>query len=137
VLPNYPLFDRPRTHPHRAPETLTADERLMFLALARENRHLRPSDAAMLACYCMATTKVMKLSRSKDVGPWERATRMMLALARSMRVTQQAQRDPKVVGRQNRDAERTAAMRHLLDMNDSDGEKPWQIPAADDDADAD
>jgi hypothetical protein len=88
----------PRLSP---PSSLTNAERLEFIALAAENKHLRRSDAPLLATYCMAVTRVQKLSRGKDVGAWAKATTLMLALARSMRLTQQAQRDPKVVGRQN------------------------------------
>src|SRR5437868_5269278 len=81
------------------PASLSTAERLEFIALAAENKHLRRTDAPMLATYCMAVTRVAKLSRGKDGALWERAIKVMLALARSMRLTQQAQADPKTVGR--------------------------------------
>ena len=99
---------RPATNPSSSrlspPECLSTDERLLFTMLAKDNRHLRPSDSPMLACYCMTVTKVCKLARRADVAPWERAVKVLMALARTMRISQQAMRDPKTVARAVRHA---------------------------------
>jgi hypothetical protein len=105
----------PRLSP---PSSLSTAERLEFIALADENRHLRRTDAPMLAAYCQAITRVTKLAKGKDTGAWTKATTLMLALARSMRLTQQAQADPKTVGRQNRKPDAAALLALMNEMND-------------------
>jgi hypothetical protein len=111
--------------PHLSPpSSLSTAERLEFIALADENRHLRRTDAPMLACYVMAVTKVQKLSRGRNVALWERATKTMLALARSMRLTQQAQRDPKVVGRMNGKPDAAAILEEMNRAAFDDYERP-------------
>jgi hypothetical protein len=52
----------------------------------------------------MTVTKVCKLARRADVAPWERAVKVLMALARTMRISQQAMRDPKTVARAVRHA---------------------------------
>jgi hypothetical protein len=110
IVPPDATSARPRLSP---PASLSNSERLEFIALADENRHLRRTDVVMLAAYVVGWTKVQKLARSKDVAPWERAVKTMLALARSMRLTQQSQRDPKVVGRLNGRVDAAAIMREM------------------------
>jgi hypothetical protein len=100
------------------PASLSSDERLEFVAIADENSHLRRTDAPMLGCYVTAVTRVQKLARSKDVASWERATKTMLALARSLRLTQQSCTDPKTLTRSRSKPDYAAI---LAEMN---GEAP-------------
>ena len=108
------IATRPRLSP---PSSLTTAERLEFIAIAAENKHLRRTDAVMLASYVQAATRVAKLARSKQHGPWGRAVATMLALARSMRLTQQAQYDPKTVGRKNRRTDAVDAAAIMAQLN--------------------
>jgi hypothetical protein len=102
---------QPRLTP---PASLTNSERLEFTAIVAENQHLRRTDAQMLALYVITVAKAAKLARLKDIGAAERATRVAISLARAMRLTQQAQRDPVTVGRGNRKAERAAKAAAIL-----------------------
>jgi hypothetical protein len=114
------------------PPTLTADERQLFVTLVAENKHLRGSDLPFLTSFCMATTRVAKESRGSDVLKWEREVKTLMALGRTMRLTQQAMRDPKMVGRQVRN--NNGAMASLLELNgDCEGKKPWESDEPDDD----
>jgi hypothetical protein len=117
-----------------APSTLSADERQLFMTLVAENKHLRGSDLPFLVSFCQAATRVAKLARDPDVLKWERETRTLMALGRTMRLTQQAMRDPKMVGRQVRN-DNSKAMARLLEMNGDAPRKPWEKD--DDDAEAD
>jgi hypothetical protein len=120
---------RPPTKPSSSrltpPPSLTPDERQLFATLVAENKHLRGSDLPFLVSFCQATTRVAKQARDPDVLKWERETRTLMALGRTMRLTQQAMRDPKMVGRQVRN-DTSKAMARLLAMNGDVPEKPWQ-----------
>jgi hypothetical protein len=105
-----------------APEFLKADERALFTALADDNRHLTRTDVPLLAIYAAAVFKVNKLGRQKDVGQWEKASRMMLSLARSLRLTVQSATEPRAVGRQRRDARPDLVAEYLAETGDDNAE---------------
>src|SRR5262249_20594565 len=106
------------------PSSLTTAERLEFIALAVENKHLRRTDAPMLAAYCQAITRVAKLARGKDTGPWERAVKTMMLLARSMRLTQQSCTDPKTLARARSRPDVAAIMEELNRAAFDDDDEP-------------
>jgi hypothetical protein len=81
------------------PAFLKSDERSMFMALAAQDRHLTRTDEPLLATYVQAIGKTSRLAQHKDVGPWERAARVLIALARSLRLTPQSTTDPQAIGR--------------------------------------
>ena len=108
----------PRLSP---PSSLSTAERLEFIAIAAENVHLRRTDAEMLAAYVVAATKVRKLARGNDVGPWEKATKVMMALARSMRLTQQSCTDPKTLSRARNKPDIEAILREMNGDDDPNG----------------
>jgi hypothetical protein len=128
---------KPATNPPSSrlnpPPILNDDERQLFVMLAAENTHLRRSDNPILAAYCMTATKVQELSRSDDVTSWEKALKMLVVLARTMRISQQSMRDPITVARQTRNDEEQKAAAALFALNgDCDG-KPWEPRNGDDD----
>jgi hypothetical protein len=90
---------QPRLTP---PSSLTASERLEFAAIVSENQHLRRTDAMMLGLFVVTAAKAQKLARGKDVAAAEKAIKLSIALARSMRLTSQSVYDPKTIGRANR-----------------------------------
>ena len=131
VLSSAATATRPRLTP---PSSLSTDERLEFIAIADDNRHLRRTDVAMLAAYVVAATKVQKLARSKDVGPWERATKVMMALARSLRLTQQSCTDPKTLTRSRSKPDIGAILREMNGEDDDNGYAEFRAQQGDDDA---
>jgi hypothetical protein len=85
-----------------APLILTKGERALFAEAAAINPHLRPADAPLLALYAQALAKTYRLARQSDtaaVASWEKSARTTMALARSLRITAQAQVHPETAGR--------------------------------------
>ena len=70
-----------------APATLTSAERAIFNKTAVQHPHLKPGDVMILAAFAQASVRSFKLSKKADTKAWETATRAMLALARSLRLT--------------------------------------------------
>jgi hypothetical protein len=87
-----------------APSCLTKPERIHFDQLVRANRYLTITDQAMLASYVQAMSKSHRLGRGEDTEGWERATRVMMALARTLRLTAISSTHPDKLSRQRRDA---------------------------------
>jgi hypothetical protein len=87
-----------------APSCLTKPERIHFDQLVHANAHLTVSDVACLASFCQAASKAHKLGRGEDTKGWERATRVMMALARTLRLTAISSTHPDKLSRQRRDA---------------------------------
>jgi hypothetical protein len=104
------------------PPGFSAGERAFFQTLVKENRHLCGSDLPLLVAFCLASTRIEKLARDADVLKFEREIKTLIALQRTMRVSQQAVHDPKMLGQIRRN--NSSAMKELLKMN-GDVEKPW------------
>ena len=104
-----------------APSSLTKAEAATFNELAAVNRHLTQTDAPLLAAFAQAVAKASKLAKAQDVQSWERACRVMLALARSLRLTPQSTTDPQAIGRRR------------LDDFGRPFDAPWHRPDEDDD----
>jgi hypothetical protein len=103
--------DGPRINP---PASLTATERVLFLETVRHHQHLGPGDSVMIAAYVAASVKFQRLSRGReDVRDWEKAGRMMLALARSLRLTQQSATDAKTLARARSKPDARAIMEEM------------------------
>jgi hypothetical protein len=68
------------------PSTLTKAERLRFLEITDCHLHLRAGDAILLAAFVRASLKFEDLSNGNDIVAWEKAGRMMLALARGLKL---------------------------------------------------
>jgi len=98
---------RPSTKPSSSrltpPPSLSGDERQLFATLVKENKHLRGSDLPFLVAFCQASTRVAKAARDPEVLKWERETRALVNLGRTMRLTQQSVHDPKALARRMRD----------------------------------
>ena len=87
-----------RLHP---PTSLTKVERSIFLELAANAPHLKAADAMLLASLAQATNLSRRTARDPSkAAVWERATRMQVALARSLRLTPQSRVDARGAGRQ-------------------------------------
>jgi hypothetical protein len=121
---------RPPSNGKRPPITptcpLTSSEKSLFTELLALNGHLGARDRALLTSYCQAVSKAQR--KSGDVADWERCCRTMLALARSLRLTEQSI-DRKFASRRIRDTQ--ADLDALLSLNeevmtDGDDERPWQ-----------
>jgi hypothetical protein len=83
-----------------APSLLTKGEREIFAEAAAMNPHLRPADSALLAAYAQALAKSYSLAQQSDaIASWEKTTRVVIALARSLRITSKSQVHPEAAGR--------------------------------------
>lgn len=80
------------------PSVLTSTERKLYVELVTHNPHLTPTDVPLLTGYVQALALMQKLVKRADIAGWERAGRMALALARSLRLTQRSV-DAKTVAR--------------------------------------
>ena len=80
---------RPRPTP---PEILSTAEQSLFAELRAANKHLTATDVPMLTAYCQAITKTHRLGRSGKVADWERASRIMMALATKLKLSPQSDR---------------------------------------------
>ena len=89
-----------------APKTLTASERAIFNETAAQHPHLKPGDAMVLAAFVQASVRSFKLSKKDDTKGWEQATRAMLALARSLRLTPISSTRAEALGRKRHDQHR-------------------------------
>jgi hypothetical protein len=87
------------------PPFLLTDEKSLFVELAARNAHLTPTDTPMLAAYCQAIVKTHHLAQGDDVGSWEKAGRLAMALARTLRLAPISGTHPERLGRQRRDAQ--------------------------------
>jgi hypothetical protein len=88
------------------PAILSKPERLLFIEIVSRQPHLVPADAPMVAAYTQALAKAFKLGRATDtasVAAWEKATRVALALARSLRLLPINSIDPQSLGRRRKD----------------------------------
>ena len=102
VLPTASSGARPRLAP---PAILTTGEQAVFNEMAAANPHLTPTDAPLLAGYVQALTKMHRLAKRPDVGPWEKAARVAMSLGTKLRLTPQATQDPQALGRRRKDAQ--------------------------------
>lgn len=90
-----------------APECLTTAERTTFNKLTLANRHLTVTDAPILTSYVQAMTISHRLGaseRDSDYARWERSTKVMLMLARSLRLTVNSTTHPDKLGRVRNEA---------------------------------
>src|SRR5437660_10801258 len=82
-----------------APSMLSNGQRTLFADLAAANPHLTITDVPMLAAYCQAISKTLKLGRGKDIAAWEKVTRVAMALGRSLRLTASSATHPDTLSR--------------------------------------
>jgi hypothetical protein len=83
------------------PSSLNKAERLEFAELAVNAPHLKASDVPLLASLAQAIIVSRRAARDPSkAAVWERATRMQMALARSLRLTPQSRTDSRAIGRQ-------------------------------------
>jgi hypothetical protein len=68
------------------PQSLTKPERTLFLEIVSTHPHLKAGDATMLAHFARASIKYEAFAKANDVGSWEKAGRLVLALARGLRL---------------------------------------------------
>jgi hypothetical protein len=68
------------------PSTLTKPEAILFTKIVDANTHLKIRDVTLLSAFVVAVTKYEAFARVNDVPSWERAGRLMLALARGLRL---------------------------------------------------
>ena len=81
------------------PSSLDKSERALFNEIVSTHGHLAAGDAPLIVAFVEARLKAAKLAKGKDVQSWERASRMALAIARSLRITPQAKVHPEAAGR--------------------------------------
>ena len=89
-----------RLHP---PSSLTKVEKSIFSELAANAAHLRAADVMLLASLAQAINLSRRTARDPSkAAVWERATRMQMALSRSLRLTplSRTDSDSRTVGRQ-------------------------------------
>jgi hypothetical protein len=80
------------------PPTLRKDERAIFVQVvgACDPRHFSEADLPLLVSLAQATARAHRTARGPDKAVWEKAVRLQMALARSLRITPQARMDPKL-----------------------------------------
>jgi hypothetical protein len=59
--------------------------------LRAANKHLTATDVPMLVAFCQAVSKTHRLGRSGKVADWERASRIMMALATKLKLSPQSE----------------------------------------------
>jgi hypothetical protein len=77
---------------------LTKEEHTIFNHIVKEHNHLTQVDVPILQLFAASIVRAMKARREGN-ETFERESRAALALARSLRLTQQSARDPKTVAR--------------------------------------
>jgi hypothetical protein len=120
-----PLRGNARRSPLTPPAMLTKSERLLFIEIVSTNPHLVDADGPIVAAYSQAMVKTYRLAKKPDfIAEWEKAGRLTLALARSLRLTPQAAIDPQALGRHRRDQADPGgpAMRDQNHLDDDDGD---------------
>jgi hypothetical protein len=65
---------------------LTKLEQILFTKIVDANPHLKTRDITLLSAFVVAVTKYEHFARVNEVPSWERAGRLMLALARGLRL---------------------------------------------------
>src|SRR5262245_42022745 len=100
VIPMVVSEPRPKVNPITS---LSGPERRLFDTTARLNPHLKQADAATLELYVMAYRRAMR-ARQKDSQNFERATRLLMALGRTLRITPQSTVEPRAAAKLRRDA---------------------------------
>ena len=93
-------LDAARAARLRPPSSLTKVEQSIFSELAANAPHLRAADVMLLASLAQATNLSRRTARDPSkAAVWERATRMQMALSRSLRLTPQSRVDARAAGR--------------------------------------
>ena len=84
----FPVIEhRPRVTP---PSSLTKAERSLFIELAANAEHLRPTDTPLLASYVQATIASRRSARDPSkVDVWEKATRLQMSLVRNCQIAEE------------------------------------------------
>lgn len=95
------------TTPARPPLTpvvkLTSLERSIFNLTVTRHGHLKPADVVLVTAFAKAAARVFKMSGG-HIADVEKATRLMVLLGRSLRLTPMTSLDPRTVGAARRDA---------------------------------
>jgi hypothetical protein len=92
------IGEQPRLQP---PPYLTKRQRTEFTEIvdAASANHFVASDVPLIASLAQVNLLVRELARGKDFATYEKAIRMQVLLARSLRLTVQSRSDPKTIGR--------------------------------------
>jgi hypothetical protein len=93
-----------RTRP-TAPATLSSAEKSTFNQVVAQNTHLIAADGALLGVYITALTQMHRASKCDDGRAWERAAKIAMQAARSLRVTPISATHPDSLARQRRNAQ--------------------------------
>lgn len=102
-------------------QPLKPAELKIFSFMARENEHLRPSDAVLLAAFARAATGLQSVDTAQD---FERLARVCTHIATKLRICPQSRCHPKTLARRIAD--------------EYVGPRPWdRIPSGEDDNDDD
>jgi hypothetical protein len=102
------------------PPTLTKAGRLRFLEIVELHPHLKAGDAFLLASFVQASTKFEQFGKGNDVASWERAGRLMLALARALRLVSTTH--SRTLARLREDVRPSLAKQYLAEHPDDDDE---------------
>src|SRR5690348_11445367 len=113
-----PSLPRPRLNP---PRTLTKAERSIFVETVAQHPHLKPGDATLVAAFAQASARSSRLARKENTDPWERSVRIMLALARALRLAPISGMRPEALGRKR--AEQQFSYYDQMKADDDDGEE--------------
>jgi hypothetical protein len=101
VITLVPNESRPRLSPCRR---LTKAEQQVFNLACAENRHLRAIDTPLLTTFAIATAKTYTKLKVED---FDKLVRLSLAIARSLRLTQQSRTNPLTLSRAQQRGDRS------------------------------
>jgi hypothetical protein len=82
---------------------LTTLERSIFNLTVTRHPHLKPKDVVLVTAFARAAARVLKMSGNQP-AELEKATRTMVLLGRSLRLTPMNALEPRTVARSHRDA---------------------------------
>jgi hypothetical protein len=90
----------------------------IFNLAVNRSPHLKLADAVLLTAYSQAAARVLQASNKASLVDVERATRVMVSLARSLRLTPRSVTDPKTVGTSRRDAQPNPLAEYLAEREE-------------------
>jgi hypothetical protein len=100
---------------------LTQPELNLFNLTVTQNVHLKPRDALLLTLYVQAAARLLR--GSKDAaGDREKATRTVIALARSLRLTAHSLTDARTTARQHKNAHEPSPIDQFFADNPDDND---------------
>lgn len=112
--PNVVPLKSSRSRPELIPiGRLTKEERKTFDHTVREYHHLKRGDIPMLELFAKAYCLAAASAKGKNPQAWERHNRIVMAYLTKLRLTPQAQMEPRTAARRRADANRSSFLDNI------------------------